>query len=182
MSEALTVETLRANIIRLIEDEIRNSNSDLAKSIIAKIKTVATSAIEEDNVNDINWDETDELFGVYTGTTVEPYVDPNSAKITVRTQEGTLSGTGIDYIVIEQYISDDMPPIIKEFDSITTTGLEYRINASDGYTKIKITTNRCQAHLGYASGTKNMTIDANSTTDFIKLSDLGRCVLTVIKI
>ncbi len=179
MSEALTVEKLRENIIRLIEDEIRNSNSDLAKSIIAKIKTVATSAIEEDNVNDINWDETDELFGVYTGTD-EPEVEPNSAKITVVSQEGTLSGTGIDYIVIEQYISDDMDPIIKVFDSITTTGLEYRINASDGYTKIKITTNKCQAHLSYTSG--NMTISANSTTDFIKISDLGKCVLTVIKL
>lgn len=73
MSE-LTVEVLRQRILNLIATEIGNDKSPLKETLEAKIRTFAQTLIDKDNDNDINWDETDELFGEY---------DPNNvAEIT----------------------------------------------------------------------------------------------------
>jgi hypothetical protein len=68
MSEVLNVETLRNKIIRLITDAISDTSSDLSKTLNTKINALAKAAIDTDNENDINWDETDELFGDYNGS------------------------------------------------------------------------------------------------------------------
>lgn len=78
MSEVLNVETLRNKILRLIADAISDSNSDLAKTLNTKINALAKAAIDSDNENDINWDETDELFGDYTDNNSNPTPTPTS--------------------------------------------------------------------------------------------------------
>jgi hypothetical protein len=78
MSEVLNVETLRNKILRLIAEAISDSNSDLAKTLNTKINALAKAAIDSDNENDINWDETDELFGDYNGNNSNPTPTPTS--------------------------------------------------------------------------------------------------------
>lgn len=78
MSEVLNVETLRNKILRLIAEAISDSNSDLAKTLNTKINALAKAAIDSDNENDINWDETDELFGDYNGNNSNPSPTPTS--------------------------------------------------------------------------------------------------------
>lgn len=78
MSEVLNVETLRNKILRLITEAISDSNSDLAKTLNTKINALAKAAIDSDNENDINWDETDELFGDYNGNNSNPTPTPTS--------------------------------------------------------------------------------------------------------
>lgn len=73
MSE-LTVEGLQQSILGLIAREIEKENSPLKATLEAKITSIAETLIKADNENDINWYETDELFGEY---------DPNNvAEIT----------------------------------------------------------------------------------------------------
>lgn len=73
MSE-LTVEGLQQSILGLIARELEKDKSPLKDTLEAKITSIAETLIEADNKDDINWDETDELFGEY---------DPNNvAEIT----------------------------------------------------------------------------------------------------
>ena len=69
MSE-LTVEGLRQRILNLIATEIANDKSPLRETLEAKITSVAQRCIDADNENDINWDETNDLFGEYDPTNV----------------------------------------------------------------------------------------------------------------
>lgn len=66
--KTLSVENLRTSIINLIKDTLSNEDSELTKTLNAKITYLTSYAITIDNEKDINWDETGELFGDYTGT------------------------------------------------------------------------------------------------------------------
>ena len=66
MSNDLSVETLRSKIINLIIRTLSDKDSELTQTLNAKINDITKKAIDADNENDINWDETGELFGDYT--------------------------------------------------------------------------------------------------------------------
>ena len=68
MSNDLNVEALRTKIINLIKNTLSDENSELTRTLTAKINALTKTAIDTDNENDINWDETGQLFGDYTGT------------------------------------------------------------------------------------------------------------------
>lgn len=81
MSNELSAAALRTKIINLITNTLSDETSDLTKTLTAKINALTKTAIDADNENDINWDETDQLFGDYTGTTPTvptPTVTPSS--------------------------------------------------------------------------------------------------------
>ena len=67
MSNDLSVEALRTKIINLITNTLSKNDSVLTQTLNAKINDITKKAIDADNENDINWDETDQLFGDYTG-------------------------------------------------------------------------------------------------------------------
>ena len=67
MSNDLSVEALRLKIINLITNTLSKNDSVLTQTLNAKINDITKKAIDADNENDINWDETDQLFGDYTG-------------------------------------------------------------------------------------------------------------------
>ena len=67
MSNNLSVEALRTKIINLITNTLSKNDSPLTKTLNAKINDITKKAIDADNENDINWDETGQLFGDYTG-------------------------------------------------------------------------------------------------------------------
>lgn len=81
MSNDLSVEALRTKIINLITNTLSDETSDLTKTLTTKINALTKTAIDADNENDINWDETDQLFGDYTGAAPSepaPTVTPSS--------------------------------------------------------------------------------------------------------
>jgi hypothetical protein len=63
----ITVEQLRNQIIGLISSEINNQSSSLYIAIRQLIVPKIQSMISDDNSNDIHWDETDKLFGIFDG-------------------------------------------------------------------------------------------------------------------
>ena len=66
MSNDLSVEALRLKIINLITNTLSKNDSVLTQTLNAKINDITKKAIDADNENDINWGETDQLFGDYT--------------------------------------------------------------------------------------------------------------------
>ena len=68
MSNELSAAALRTKIINLITNTLSDETSDLTKTLNTKINALTKTAIDADNENDINWDETGQLFGDYTGT------------------------------------------------------------------------------------------------------------------
>lgn len=57
---------LKNNIVRLVNNELQDTESNISKVLDRIIKTAVDKLITADNENDINWDELDSLFGTYT--------------------------------------------------------------------------------------------------------------------
>lgn len=95
MSE-LTVEVLRQRILNLIATAIETDKSPLKETLEAKIRSYAQTLIDKDNENDINWDETDELFGDYDPNNVAEiteYVPDNQNTNTEIAMASLVNGT-----------------------------------------------------------------------------------------
>lgn len=102
----LTVNDLRTSILNLVKNSIENPDSEISKSITSMIDTLTKEAIDEDNVNDINWDETDELWGEYVSPTSDPSSEPPTTipQFTIKTSTGETLGTPTgtqEYFTIE---------------------------------------------------------------------------------
>ena len=57
--------TIRTNIIRLVDDELNKSDSLISQLVDDIIVDVVNKLINADNENDINWNELGLLFGTY---------------------------------------------------------------------------------------------------------------------
>lgn len=78
MATELTVNGLRKSILNLFKTSLSDPESEVYKSLTTMVNDLARQAIDKDNENDINWDETDELFGEYNPDEVEPSSTPSS--------------------------------------------------------------------------------------------------------
>lgn len=113
MSSELTVQLLRSNIIKLIKREIEDPTSPLYIQFQTLISEIAQDAIDMDNVeNDINWDETSELFGEFTTETNEEPTTfglrrgPEHPTVSVKCFDKLLH-TGEEFIIFESITSDE---------------------------------------------------------------------------
>lgn len=110
----LTVESLRQRIVDLFYNELQNENSALTKTIINRINKITNDAIAEDNENDINWDETDELFGVWAPNTTPipsttgPIMPTTMPPMYISAFDGSVV-SGQDFIVFEGKGNDQAP-------------------------------------------------------------------------
>ena len=112
MSSELTVELLRSKIINLIKGQIEDPTSPLYIQFQSLISEIAQEAIDIDNdENDINWDETDELFGEFTTETNEELTTfalrrgPEHPTVLVKGFDNLLH-TGEEFIIFESITSD----------------------------------------------------------------------------
>lgn len=115
MSSELTVDLLRSKIINLIKEQLETPTSPIYIQFQSLISEIAQEAIDLDNVeNDINWDETDELFGEFTTeTNDEPTTfalrrPPEHPTILVKSFDNLLH-TGEEFIIFESITSDVEP-------------------------------------------------------------------------
>lgn len=109
----ITVEDLRTRIIRLVNNEINNEESELYQKIVEIATPIINSLIEKDNENDINWDELNELFDIYNDN---GYVKLEENNLYVNIDEKILN-TGEEYTL--KYV-DENNDELTSFDKITT--------------------------------------------------------------
>ena len=67
----------------------------LANSLTTIINNLTKQAIDDDNVNDINWDEVDELFGEYNPDNVDPTPTPKPTSTSTPTPTDTPTSSSL---------------------------------------------------------------------------------------
>lgn len=109
----ITAEILKNRIVALVNEVINDENSELYKKFAQMANTTINSLIEEDNENDINWDETEELFGTYD---TNGYITLDENVMYVAIDDRVLN-PGEEYTL--KYI-DEYNHELESFDKITT--------------------------------------------------------------
>lgn len=109
----ITTEILKNRIIALVNEVINDENSELYNKIAVMANTTINSLLEEDNENDINWDETEELFGTYD---TNGYITLDENTLYANIDEKILN-PGEEYTL--KYI-DEYNHELPSFDKITT--------------------------------------------------------------
>jgi hypothetical protein len=100
MNTELTVDYLRGRIVNLITSELEREQSPLHIQFQNLISEIAQDAITMDNEeNDINWDETDELFGEFVPETQEESGSATTFGLRGGVRFPTVSIKGIDKLL-----------------------------------------------------------------------------------
>lgn len=151
MATELTVNGLRKSILNLIKSSLADPENEVYKSLTTMVNDLARQAIADDNENDINWDETDELFGEYN-----PDEEPST------TPETTPSSTPSDTPSSEIVAPTSVPQFVITTQDGATLG---QSNGSQSFLIIKDYTGKVVRNITYIpNGSLIVSISHDSPT------------------